>query len=91
MLPSQRRDVPERLDTSSAAHLRENPRRHRRSQKARSSAARPRDGFRRSQTHQGRIVTWSSRQTALDRQANGSQNRKNGALKAESRCFGPLE
>ena len=59
--------------------------------KTRSTAARPGGGFRRSETHRGRIVTWSSRQTVRDRQGNGLQNRKDGALKSESRCFGPLE
>ena len=51
----------------------------------------PGDGFRRSETHRGRIVTRSSRQTARNRPGNGLQNRKDDALKPESRCFGPLE
>ena len=77
------------------AHLRANPRRHRRGQETRSNtgstAARPGDGFGRSETHRGRIVTRSSRQTARNRQGNGLQNRKDDALKSESRCFGPLD
>ena len=53
--------------------------------------ARPGDGFGRSETHRGRIVTQPSRQTARNRQGNGLQNRKDDALKSKSRCFGPLD
>ena len=77
------------------AHLRAYPRRHRRGQETRantgSTTARPGDGFRRPETHRGRIVTRSSRKTARHWQGNGLQNRKGAALKSKPRPFGPLE
>ena len=54
-------------------------------------AARSGDGFRRPETHRGRIVTRSSRKTAWHWQGNGLQNRKGAALKSKPRPFGPLE
>ena len=75
------------------AHLRENPRRHRRGQEARSNtratAARPGDGLCRAETHRGWIVTRTGRQTARNRQGNGLQNRECDALTLKPGQFGP--
>ena len=75
------------------AHLRENPRRHRRGQEAgsntRAPAARPGDGFGGAETHRGRIVTRAGRQTARNRQGNGLQNRERDALTPKPASFGP--
>ena len=78
------------------AHLRAYPRWwHRRSQETRANtwptAAGPGDGFRRSETHQGRIVSRSNRKTARYWQGNSLQDRKGGALKSKPWSFGPLE
>ena len=70
-------------------------RRHRRGQETRanigSTTARPGDGFRRSETHPGRIVTRSSRKTARHWQGNGLQNRRGATLNSKPRPFGALE
>ena len=106
MLPSQRRDVPERLDTSSAAdelvfhvfgsiaHVERwliSERTRDGTAAARKRGRPPLDPKTVSAAHKLIKAGLSPGQAAKQFGIGRPTDRKDGALKAESRCFGPLE